>query len=98
MNRDNKIKSTVNDLDTVLLIINPALMSMLLPHICLKTTMLYTYALMLSSKSFYHILGLMTSHHVTRHVTAMSRASSSSKRKEKEKKIPIKSENKRKIK
>jgi len=40
----------------------------------------------------------MTSHHVTRHVTAMSRASSSStkKRKEKEKKIPIKSENKRK--
>jgi len=42
----------------------------------------------------------MTSHHVTHHVTAVSRASSSSKRKEKKKKkktkIPIKSENKRK--
>jgi len=42
----------------------------------------------------------MTSHHVTRHVTAMSRASLLSKRKEKKKKnkIPIKSENKGKIK
>jgi len=40
----------------------------------------------------------MTSHHVTCHVAAVSRASSLSKRKEKEKenKIPIKSENKRK--
>jgi len=40
----------------------------------------------------------MTLPHVTRHVTVMSRASSSStkKRKEKENKIPIKSENKRK--
>jgi len=44
----------------------------------------------------------MSSHHVTRHVTAMSRAPLLSKRKEKKKKkknkIPIKSENKRKIK
>jgi len=41
----------------------------------------------------------MTSHHVTCHVTAVSRASSLFKRKEKEKEnIPIKSENKRKIK
>ena len=41
---------------------------------------------------------LVTSHHVTYHVTAMSHAFSSSKRKEKEKenKILIKSENKRK--
>jgi len=40
----------------------------------------------------------MTSHHVTRHVTAMSHAFLLSKRKEKKKKnkIPIKSENKRK--
>ena len=69
---------------------------MLHPHACLKATMLYTCALTSSSRSFYHVLGLMTSHHVT----AMSRASSSStkKRKEKENKIPIKSENKRKIK
>jgi len=37
----------------------------------------------------------MTSHHVTCHVTEVSRASSLSKRKEKENKIPIKSENKR---
>ena len=73
---------------------------MLYPHACLKATMLYTCALASSSRSFYHILGLMTSHHVTRHVTAMSRASLSSKRKEKKRKeknkIPIKSENKRK--
>ena len=71
---------------------------MLHPHACLKATMLYICALASSSRSFYHILGLMTSHHVTCHVTAMSCASSSSKRKEKEKenKIPIKSENKRK--
>jgi len=42
----------------------------------------------------------MSSPHVTRHVTAMSRAPLLSKRKEKKKKnkIPIKSENKRKIK
>jgi len=72
---------------SVLLIINPALMSMLLPHVRLKATMLYTYALMSSSRSFYHILGLMTSCHVTRHVTEMSRASSSSKIKRKENKI-----------
>ena len=71
-------------------------MSMLLPHVCLKATMLYTCALMSSSRSFYHILGLMMLHHVTHHVTAMSHASSLSKRKEKENKIPIKSENKRK--
>jgi len=38
----------------------------------------------------------MKSHHVTCHVTSLSRASSLPKRKEKEKKIPIKSENKRK--
>ena len=71
---------------------------MLHPHACLKATMLYTCALTSSSRSFYHVLGLMSSHHVTRHVTAMSRASSLStkKRKEKENKIPIKSENKRK--
>ena len=49
------------------------------PHFLLKVTMLYTYALTSSSRSFYHLLGLMTSHHVTCHVTAMSRASSSSK-------------------
>ena len=80
----------------MLLIINPALMSMLFPHVHLKVTMLYTCALMSSSRSFYHLLGLMTSHHVTCHVTAVSHASSLSKRKEKEKenKIPIKSENK----
>ena len=69
---------------------------MLYPHACLKATMLYTYALASSSRSFYHILGLMTSCQVTCHVTAMSRVSSLSKRKEKENKIPIKSENKRK--
>jgi len=74
--------------------INPALMSMLLPHVRLKATMLYTCALTSSSRTFYHILGLMTSHHVTHHVTAMSRASSLSKRKkekekEKENKIKI---------
>jgi len=44
----------------------------------------------------------MLSHHVTRHVTAMSRAPLSSKRKENKNKnknkIPIKSENKIKIK
>ena len=63
-------------------------MSMLLPHVCLKATMLCTCALTSSSRSFYHILGLMMS----RHVTAMSRASSSSlKRKEIQKKRNIKS-------
>ena len=77
---------------SVLLIINPALMSMFLPHVHLKATMLYTCALMSSSRSFYHILGLMMS----RHVTEMSRASSSSKIKRKRKQNPIKSENKRK--
>jgi len=39
---------------------------------------------------------LMTSHHVTCHVTSLSCASSLSKRKEKEKKILIKLENKKK--
>jgi len=39
---------------------------------------------------------LMTSHHVTCHVTSLSHASSLSKRKEKENKILIKSENKKK--
>ena len=43
---------------SMLLIINPALMSILLPHVCLKVAMLYTYALMLSSRSFYYLLGL----------------------------------------
>ena len=33
-------------------------MSMLHPHICLKTTMLYICALTLSSRSFHHVLGL----------------------------------------
>ena len=47
-------------------------MSMLLPYVRLKATMLYTCALISSFRSFYHILGLMTSHHVTRHVTVMS--------------------------
>ena len=69
---------------------------MLHPHACLKATMLYTCALTSSSRSFYHVLGLMTSHHVTCHVTAMSRASLSSTKKRKENKIPIKSKNKRK--
>ena len=71
---------------------------MLLPHVHLKIAMLYTCALTLSSRSFYYLLGLMTSHYVTCYVTAVSHAFSSSKRKEKEKenKIPIKSENKRK--
>ena len=77
---------------SVLLIINPALMSMLLPYVCLKATMLCTCALILSSRSFYYILGLMTLCHVTHHVTAISRASSSSlKRKEIQKKRNIKS-------
>ena len=67
---------------------------MLHPHACLKATMLYTCALTSSSRSFYHVLGLMTSHHVTCHVTAMSRASLLSTKKRKEKKIPIKSKNK----
>ena len=71
---------------SMLLIINPALMSMLLPHVCLKATMLYTCALISSSRSFYHILGLMMS----RHVTEMSRASSSSKIKRKRKQNPYK--------
>jgi len=63
-------------------------MSMLLPHVRLKATMLCTYALTSSSRSFYHILGLMMSCHVT----AMSRASSSSlKRTETQKKRNIKS-------
>jgi len=55
-------------------------------------------ALMSSFRPFHQVLGFMMSHHVTCHVTAVSRASSLSKRKEKEKenKISIKSENKRK--
>ena len=77
---------------SVLLIINSALMSMLLSHVRLMATMLYTYALTSSSRSFYHILGLMTLCHVTHHVTVMSHASSSSlKRKEIQKKRNIKS-------
>ena len=44
----------------MLLIINPILMSMLLSHVCLKVTMLYTYALTSSSRSFYHLLGVVT--------------------------------------
>ena len=79
---------------SVLLIINPALISMLLSYVYLKVAILYTCALMSFSRSFYYLLGLMTSYHVTCHVTTVSHASSSSKRKEKEKKIPIKSENK----
>ena len=67
-----------------------------LPYSLLKATMLHTYALMSSSRSFYHILGLMTSCHVTCHVTEMSCASSSFKIKRKRKQNPIKSENKRK--
>ena len=60
-------------------------MSILLPHVHLKATMLCTCVLTSFSRSFYHILGLMTSHHVTCNVTAMSRASSSSlKKKRKE--------------
>ena len=58
-----------------------------LPHFLLKATMLYICALMSSSRSFYHILGLMTSRHVTCHVTEMSHASSLSKIKRKENKI-----------
>ena len=55
-----------------------------LPHSLLKATILYTYALMSSFRSF---------HHVTCHVTVVSHASSSSKRKikKKKKKINIKS-------
>ena len=79
---------------SVLLIINSALMSMLLPHVCLKATMLYTCALTSSSRSFYHILGLMTS----RHVTAMSRASSSSLKEKKRNLKEILKEKKYKIK
>jgi len=69
-------------------------MSMLFSHVCLKVAMLYTCALTLFSRSFHHLLGLMTLHYVTCYVTAVSHASLSSKRKEKEKesKIPIKSE------
>ena len=83
----------------MLLIINPALISMPLPYVYLKVTILYLCALTSSSRSFHHLLPPsrpMISHHVTCHVTAVSCASSSSKRKEKENKIPIKSENKRK--
>ena len=77
---------------SMLLIINPALMSMLLSHVRLKATMLPTCALTSSSRSFYHILGLMMSHHVICHVTAMSCASLLSlKRKEIQKKRNIKS-------
>ena len=47
-------------------------------HFLLKAIMLYTYTLTSSSR-------LMTSHHVTCHVTAVSCASSLSKRKNKEK-------------
>jgi len=49
----------------MLLIIKPALLSMLQPHVRLKATMLYTCALMSSSRSIRH---------VTCHVTAMSHA------------------------
>ena len=54
-------------------IIKPALLSMLQPHVCL-----ISYSRPPCSR-------LMTSHHVTCHVTVVSHASSSSKRKIKEK-------------
>jgi len=63
----------------MLLIINPALMSMPLPYVCLKATMLYTCADII----FQILLPYsrpMTSHYVTCHVTTVSHASSSSKR------------------
>jgi len=65
-----------------------------LPHILLKATMLHTYALTLSSRFFNHVLGLMTSNHVTCHVTVVSHASSLSRinQKEKRSKINMKSE------
>ena len=51
---------------SMLLIINPTLMSMLLPYVHLKATILYTCALILSSRFFYYILGL--GHHIMWHV------------------------------
>ena len=72
----------------------------LLPHVRLKATMLYTCALTSSSRSFYHVLGLMTSHSCDTScdcdVTCLFIIHKEKKRKEKENKIPIKSENKRK--
>ena len=41
-------------------------MFILLPHVRLKATILYTCALISSSRSFYHILGLW--HHIMWHV------------------------------
>ena len=41
-------------------------MFILLPHVHLKATILYTCALISSSRSFYHILGLW--HHIMWHV------------------------------
>ena len=60
-------------------------MSMLLPHVRLKVAMLYTCALMLSSRSFYHLLGLW--HYIMWHVMWLQYhvPLSLSKRKEKEK-------------
>ena len=55
------------------------------PYFLLKTTILFPCALMSSSSSFHYVLGLMASHHVTCHVTAVSCASSSSKRERNEK-------------
>ena len=47
---------------SMLPIIKPALISMFHPHILLKATMLHLCALILSSRFFYHILGLW--HHI----------------------------------
>jgi len=83
---------------SVLLIINPALIFMLLFHVHLKVAMLYTCALMLSSRSFHHLLGLL--HHIMWHVMWLQCHvpfhCPKIKEKKKKKKIPIKSENKRK--
>ena len=43
---------------SVLLIIKPALLFTLYPHVCFKTTMCTLCTLMSSSRSFYHLLGL----------------------------------------
>ena len=69
-----------------------------LPHFLLKATMLYTCALILSSRSFHHLLGLW--HHIMWHVMWLwchvPLHCSKEKKREKENKISIKSENKRK--
>ena len=65
-----------------------------LPHVLLKATILHPCALISSTTSFYHILSLITSHHVICHVTVVSHASLSSRinQKEKKSKINMKSE------